>query len=224
VTLIGTGVAVAFLYSAVATIAPQVFRHRLPSTAGRRVFRVAAVIVSLTLLGQLLELRARSRTSAAIKALLGLAPKTARRLRDDGGEEDVGLSQVHVGDRVRVRPARGSRWTEKCSRSVERRRVDVDRRGVRREDGWFEGHRRHHQRSGSLVMRPKGRRCDGPVPNRATVGAAQRSRAPLQRMADRVAYWFVLAVFAIALVTFVVGAFLDPIRRGSTAPSTRSPC
>ncbi|MEP7098797.1 MAG: heavy metal-binding domain-containing protein, partial [Dokdonella sp.] len=104
-TLIGIGVTAAFGYSVVATIAPQIF----PASFGEHgragvYFEAASVIVSLTLLGQLLELRARSRTAGAIKGLLGLAPKQARRLRDDGSEEDIPLENVHVGDRLRVRP------------------------------------------------------------------------------------------------------------------------
>src|SRR3546814_4999996 len=103
-TLIGIGVAAAFGYSVVATIAPDLFPASFREHGRVGVyFEAAAVIVSLTLLGQLLELRARSKTSTALKALLGLAPKTARRLRDDGAEEDVELSHVHVGDRLRVR-------------------------------------------------------------------------------------------------------------------------
>ena len=104
-TLIGIGVGAAFGYSIVATMAPDLFPESFHEHGRVGVyFEAAAVIVSLTLLGQLLELRARSKTSTALKALLGLAPKTARRLRDDGGEEDVELSHVHVGDRLRVRP------------------------------------------------------------------------------------------------------------------------
>ena len=104
-TLIGLGVAAAFAYSAAATVAPDLFPDSFVVHGRVGVyFEAAAVIVSLTLLGQVLELRARSKTSAAIKALLGLAPKTARRLRDDGTEEDIPLAHVHVGDRLRVRP------------------------------------------------------------------------------------------------------------------------
>lgn len=104
-TLIGTGVGAAYLYSVVATIAPGIFPDSFREHGRVGVyFEAAAVIVSLTLLGQMLELRARSQTSAAIKALLRLAPKTARRIRADGGEEDIEVSHVHVGDRLRVRP------------------------------------------------------------------------------------------------------------------------
>src|SRR5258706_8910193 len=104
-TLIGIGVAAAYAYSVVATLAPGAFPAQFGAHGGTAVyFEAAAVVVSLTLMGQLLELRARSQTSAAIRALLGLAPKTARRLRDDGTEEDIELTHMHVGDRLRVRP------------------------------------------------------------------------------------------------------------------------
>ena len=104
-TLIGLGTAAAFAYSVVATVAPGLFPESFVSMGRVSVyFEAAAVIISLTLLGQMLELKARSQTSAAIKSLLGLAPKTARRSNDDGSEEDVPLSHVHVGDRLRVRP------------------------------------------------------------------------------------------------------------------------
>ena len=104
-TLIGLGTGAAYLYSVVATLTPQAFPDSFQSMGRVAVyFEAAAVIISLTLLGQLMELQARSQTSAAIKSLLGLAPKTARRLRDDGTEEDVPLTHVHVGDRLRVRP------------------------------------------------------------------------------------------------------------------------
>src|SRR5207237_9662215 len=103
--LVGTGVAAAYIYSVIGTLAPGVFPRGVQAHGGVAVyFEAAVVIVSLTLMGQLLELRARSQTSAAIRALLGLAPKTARRLRDDGIEEDVELAHVQVGDRLRVRP------------------------------------------------------------------------------------------------------------------------
>src|SRR6185503_10812488 len=105
-TLIGMGVAASYLYSVAATIAPEAFPAQFAQHGRVAVyFEAAAVIVSLTLMGQLLELRARSQTSTAIRALLGLAPRTARRIRDDGSEEDVELAHVHVGDKLRVRPA-----------------------------------------------------------------------------------------------------------------------
>lgn len=111
-SLIGTGVIAAYGYSVVATLAPGVFPPSFSAHGPISVyFEAAAVIVSLTLLGQILELRARSQTSAAIKSLLGLAPKTARRIAADGGEEDIPLTHVHVGDALRVRPGKRCRWT-----------------------------------------------------------------------------------------------------------------
>src|SRR5690554_7160703 len=104
-TLIGLGTGAAFVYSTLATVAPGIFPETFMSMGRVDVyFEAAVVIISLTLLGQVLELKARSQTSAAIKSLLGLTPKTARRLRDDGTEEDVPLTHIHVGDRLRIRP------------------------------------------------------------------------------------------------------------------------
>lgn len=111
-TLIGLGTGAAFAYSVVATVAPGVFPPSFQAMGRVAVyFEAAAVIISLTLLGQMLELKARSQTSAAIKSLLGLAPKTARRIAADGSEQDVPLTHVHVGDLLRVRQARRCRWT-----------------------------------------------------------------------------------------------------------------
>ena len=130
-TLIALGVAVAYVYSVVATALPGLFPDSFRMHNGQVgvYFEAAAVIVTLVLLGQVLELRARSQTGAAIRALLGLAPKTARRLRDDGSDEDVPLDHVHVGDRLRVRPGReGARRRSRPRRDQRRRRVDGDRR------------------------------------------------------------------------------------------------
>ena len=211
-TLIGTGVGIAWLYSAVATIVPQAFPASFVEHGRVGVdFEAAAVIVSLTLLGQVLELRARSATSAAIKALLGLAPKTARRLRDDGTEEDIPLAHVHVGDRLRVRPG------EKVPVDgvVLDGRSSIDESMLTGEPIPVEKQPGAHvigatiNGSGSLIMRAE-KVGAGTVLAQIVqmVAAAQRSRAPLQRMADAVSYWFVLAVGAIALTTFFVwGAF-----------------
>ncbi len=213
-TLIGVGVFAAYAYSAVATLAPGVFPASFHEHGRVGVyFEAAAVIISLTLLGQLLELRARSKTSAAIRALLGLAPKTARRLRDDGTEEDIELSHVHVGDRLRVRPGEkvpvdgvvleGLSHVDESMLTGEP--VPVSKvAGATVIGATLNG-------NGSLVIRA------------AKVGAetvlaqivqlvvqAQRSRAPMQRMADRVAHWFVLAVFAVAVATFFVWGFTGP--------------
>ncbi|WP_123769635.1 heavy metal translocating P-type ATPase [Vulcaniibacterium tengchongense] len=213
-TLIGIGVAAAFGYSTAATIAPELFPASFREHGRVGVyFEAAAVIVSLTLLGQLLELRARAKTSAAIKALLGLAPKTARRLRDDGGEEDVELGHVHVGDRLRVRPGEkvpvdgvvleGRSNVDESMLTGEP--VAVEKApGARVIGATLNG-------NGSLLIRAE-------KVGSATVLAqivqlvaqAQRSRAPMQRLADKVAYWFVLAVLAAAAATFVVWGLSGP--------------
>jgi len=213
-TLIGTGVGVAFLYSAVATIAPQIFPSSF-AVEGRVAvyFEAAVVIVSLTLLGQLLELRARSQTSAAIKALLGLAPKTARRLREDGSEEDVELSQVHVGDRLRVRPGEkvpvdgvvleGRSNLDESMLTGEA--VPVEKTVGSKVIGAT------LNANGSLVIRAQKVGSETVLSQIVQlVAAAQRSRAPLQRMADQVSFWFVLIVGATALATLIAWGLFGP--------------
>jgi Cu+-exporting ATPase len=213
-TLIGIGVAAAFGYSVVATLVPDMFPASFREHERVGVyFEAAAVIVSLTLLGQLLELRARSKTSAAIKALLGLAPKTARRLNSDGSEEDIPLEHVHVGDRLRVRPG------EKIPVDgvVVEGRSSVDESMLTGEPIPVEKVPGGHvigatlNGTGSLIMLADNV-GSGTVLSQIVqlVAQAQRSRAPMQRMADRVAYWFVLAVFAIAVLTFFGWGFLGP--------------
>jgi len=213
-TLIGIGVAAAFGYSLVATLAPELFPASFREHGRVGVyFEAAAVIVSLTLLGQMLELRARSKTSAAIKALLGLAPKTARRLRDDGSEEDIELSHIHVGDRLRVRPG------EKVPVDGE---VIDGRSHV--DESMLTGEPMPVEKAvgsavigatlngtGSLVIRAD-KVGSGTVLAHIVqlVAQAQRSRAPMQRMADKVAYWFVLAVLATSVATFLVWGFFGP--------------
>ena len=213
-TLIGIGVTAAFAYSVVATLAPEWFPASFREHGRVGVyFEAAAVIVSLTLLGQLLELKARSKTSAAIKALLGLAPKTARRLRDDGSEEDVELSQVHVGDRLRVRPG------EKVPVDGE---VIEGRSHI--DESMLTGEPMPVEKTvgsavigatlngtGSLVIRA------GKVGSQTVLAQivqmvvqAQRSRAPMQRMADKVAYWFVLAVLSASVITFFAWGWFGP--------------
>jgi len=213
-TLIGTGVGIAWLYSAVATLAPQVFPASFVEHGRVGVyFEAAVVIVSLTLLGQLLELRARSATSAAIKALLGLAPKTARRLRDDGTEEDVPLAHVHIGDRLRVRPGEkvpvdgivleGRSSVDESMLTGEPIPVEKSA-GERLIGATING-------TGSLVMRAEKIGAETVLAQIVQmVALAQRSRAPLQRMADAVSFWFVLAVGAIALATFFIWGFFGP--------------
>ncbi|WP_428992288.1 heavy metal translocating P-type ATPase [Pseudoxanthomonas suwonensis] len=213
-TLIGIGVAAAYLYSVAATLAPGLFPDSFREHGRIGVyFEAAAVIVSLTLLGQLLELRARSRTSAAIRALLGLAPKTARRIADDGSEADVPLAHVHVGDRLRVRPGEkvpvdgtvleGHSAVDESMLTGEPIPVEKGA-GARVIGATLNG-------TGGLVVRAD-------QVGSATVLAqivqlvaqAQRSRAPMQRMADKVSYWFVLAVLAVALLTFLVWGLFGP--------------
>ena len=206
-TLIGIGVTAAFGYSVVATVAPQLF----PATFGEHgragvYFEAATVIVSLTLLGQLLELRARSRTAGAIKGLLGLAPKQARRLRDDGSEEDIPLEHVHVGDRLRVRPG------EKVpvDGEVIEGRSSIDESMLTGEPIPVEKTAGDNvigatlNGTGSLIIRAAKVGSDTMLAQIVQlVAQAQRSRAPMQRMADKVALWFVLAVLASSVVTFL---------------------
>ena len=202
-TLIGTGVAAAYIYSVAATVAGS----------GEVYFESAAVIVSLTLMGQLLELRARSQTSAAIRALLGLAPKTARRIRDDGTEEDIELTHVHAGDRLRIRPGEkvpvdgvvveGDSSVDESMITGES--VPVEKGPGDRVIGAT------INASGSLVMRAEKVGSQTVLAQIVQlVAQAQRSRAPMQRMADVVSYWFVIGVVAVAALTFIVWAAVGP--------------
>ena len=213
-TLIGTGVLAAYAYSVVATIAPELFPRAFEAHGRVGVyFEAAAVIVSLTLMGQVLELRARSQTSAAIKALLGLAPRTARRLKDDGTEEDIELTHVHVGDRLRVRPG------EKVSvdGAVLEGRSSVDESMISGEPVPVEKAPGDKvvgatvNGNGSLVIRAERVGSQTVLAQIVQlVAQAQRSRAPMQRMADAVSYWFVLAVLAISIATFLAWGLVGP--------------
>ncbi|WP_312564942.1 copper-translocating P-type ATPase [Diaphorobacter sp.] len=213
-TLISLGTGAAFLYSVVATVAPGVFPASFQSMGRVGVyFEAAAVIISLTLLGQMLELKARSQTSAAIQSLLGLAPKTARRIAADGGEEDVPLAHVHVGDLLRVRPGEkvpvdgvvveGSSAVDESMLTGEP--LPVSKRTGDKLIGAT------LNTSGALVMRSE-------LVGAATmlsqivqlVAQAQRSRAPMQRMADRVAGWFVLAVVGVSVLTLLGWGLFGP--------------
>ena len=213
-TLIGSGVGAAFGYSVAATIVPEMFPASFQEHGRIGVyFEAAAVIVSLTLLGQVLELRARSKTSAAIRALLELAPRTARRLSAAGVEEDVLLTMVQVGDRLRVRPG------EKVpvDGEVLDGQSSVDESMLTGEPipvGKVPGDKvvgATLNGTGALVIR-----ADRVGPDTvlsqivAMVAQAQRSRAPMQRMADVVAYWFVLAVLAVAAATLVAWGLFGP--------------
>ncbi|GAB3751455.1 heavy metal translocating P-type ATPase [Lysobacter olei] len=213
-TLIGIGVAAAFGYSVVATIAPDIFPTSFREHGRVGVyFEAAAVIISLTLLGQLLELRARSKTGAAIRALLGLAPKTARRLRDDGTEEDIELSHVHVGNRLRVRPGEkvpvdgtvleGHSNVDESMLTGEP--IPVEKAvGATVIGATLNG-------TGSLVIRAEKVGSETVLAQIVQlVAQAQRSRAPMQRMADKVAFWFVLGVIAVAVTTFFAWGMFGP--------------
>ena len=213
-TLIGTGVAAAFGFSLAGTLVPGWFPASFVEHGRVGVYyEAAAVIVSLTLLGQLLELKARSQTSAAIKALLRLAPKTARRLNADGTEEDIPLNHVHVGDKLRVRPG------EKVPTdgTVLDGRSSLDESMLTGESlpvGKGPGDRvigATLNTSGSLVIQADKVGAETMLSQIVQlVASAQRSRAPMQRMADTVSFWFVLAVLAIAVTTLMVWGLFGP--------------
>ncbi len=213
-TLISLGTGAAFAYSVVATVAPGVFPDSFISMGRVAVyFEAAAVIISLTLLGQMLELKARSQTSAAIKSLLGLAPKTARRIRADGTEEDVPLAHVHVGDSLRVRPGEkvpvdgvvteGSSAVDESMLTGEP--LPVSKRSGDKLIGAT------LNTSGALVMRSERVGAQTMLSQIVQmVAQAQRSKAPMQRMADQVAGWFVMAVVSIAVLTFFGWGMFGP--------------
>ena len=213
-TLIGLGTSAAFIYSVVATVAPNIFPASFMAMGRVSVyFEAAAVIISLTLLGQILELKARSQTSAAIKSLLGLSPKTARRINADGLEEDVPLTHVHVGDLLRIRPG-------------EKVPVDgvVTEGGSAVDESMLTGEPMPVTKgigdkligatlntNGAMIMRSE------KVGSQTVLASivqmviqAQRSKAPMQRMADQVAGYFVVTVVSIAIVTFFVWGFFGP--------------
>ena len=213
-TLIGLGTGAAFVYSVAATVAPQAFPASFQSMGRVAVyFEAAAVIISLTLLGQVLELKARSQTSAAIRSLLGLAPKTARRIGVDGSEEDVPLAHVHVGDLLRVRPGEKvpvDGVVVEGRSAVDESMLTGEPLPVSKQVGDpLIGATLNT--SGALVMRSE-RVGSATVLSQIVqmVALAQRSRAPMQRMADQVAGTFVLAVVGIAALTFLGWGWLGP--------------
>ncbi|MDN8002800.1 heavy metal translocating P-type ATPase [Burkholderia multivorans] len=213
-TLIGLGTGAAYVYSVIAAVFPGVFPETYRAHGRVSVyFEAAAVIISLTLLGQLLELKARSQTSAAIKALLGLAPKTARRINPDGSEEDIPLSHVHVGDSLRVRPGEkvpvDGVVTDGTS-SLDESMITGEPIPVTKRVG-------DHvigatmNATGSLVIRSEKVGSQTVLSQIVQmVAQAQRSRAPMQRMADKVAGVFVVGVVSVALLTFLLWGIFGP--------------
>jgi Cu+-exporting ATPase len=214
-TLIGLGVSVAYGYSVIAALAPGIFPESFRGTGGEVAvyFEAAGVIVTLILLGQVLELRARGQTGAAIRELLGLAPKTARRIREDGSDEDVPLEAVQAGERLRVRPG------EKVPVDgvVLEGASSIDESMVTGESIPVEKHEGDHvigatiNGTGMIIM------CAEKVGAEtllsrivAMVAEAQRSRAPIQKLADVVAGYFVPTVIGVAIATFVVWSLVGP--------------
>ena len=214
-TLIAIGTGAAYLYSAVAAIAPGIFPASFRGEGGEvgLYFEAAAVIVTLVLLGQVLEIRARERTGGAIRALLDLAPATARRLDDTGGEHEIPLEEVRVGDRLRVRPGDkvpldgvvldGRSSIDESMLTGEPIPVEKEA-GDPVTGGTING-------SGSFVMRAERVGSDTMLAQIVQmVAQAQRSRAPIQGLADKVAGWFVPAVILVAVVAFTIWALVGP--------------
>lgn len=214
-TLIGLGVAVAYVYSLVAAVAPQIFPASFRDEMGNVpvYFEAAAVITTLVLLGQVLELKARSATSTALKALLGLAPKTARRVAADGSEQDVPLDQVQVGDRLRVRPGEkvpvDGVIIEGAS-AIDESMVSGEPIPVEKHAGdWVIGATLNG--TGSFIMRAERVGAETLLSQIVQmVAEAQRSRAPIQKLADVVSGYFVPIVILIAVITFIIWASLGP--------------
>jgi Cu+-exporting ATPase len=219
-TLIGMGVGVAYVYSLIATFSPGIFPDAFRGHGGAPAvyFEAASMITVLVLIGQVLELRVRAATSGAIRALLDLAPKTARRVKDDGSDEEVSLDAVQVGDRLRVRPGdkvpvdgvvlEGHSALDESMVTGESMPVSKDK-DARVIGGTL-------NTSGSFVMRADKVGRDTLLSRIVQmVASAQRSRAPIQRLADRVAGWFVPAVIAVALIAFAAWAMVGPEPRFS---------
>jgi len=213
-SLIALGVGAAFLYSLAATFAPGVFPDSLRQDGVTPVYyEAAAVITVLVLLGQVLELRAREQTGSAIRALLNLAPKTARRIRDDGSDDEVQLEGVHIGDRLRVRPGdsvpvdggviEGHSAIDESMVTGESMPVEKEP-GAKVIGGTING-------TGSLVMRAEKVGSDTMLARIVhMVAEAQRSRAPIQRLADVVSAWFVPAVIVVAILAFIAWMIWGP--------------
>ena len=214
-TLIGLGVAVAYVYSVIATVFPQAFPHSFRDHDGvvPVYFEAAAVITTLVLLGQVLELRARGRTGAAIKALLGLAPKTARRVREDAPDDDVSLDDVTVGDRLRVRPGEKipvDGIVLEGTSAVDESMISGEPMPVTKRPG-------DHvigatvNTTGTFVLQAERVGAETLLAQIVQmVAEAQRSRAPIQKLADRISAYFVPAVVALAGITFIAWSLFGP--------------
>ncbi|WP_082746369.1 heavy metal translocating P-type ATPase [Sphingomonas sp. CCH5-D11] len=214
-TLIAIGVGAAFLYSLVATLAPGIFPDTFRTHGGMVpvYYEAAGVVVALVLLGQVLELRARAATGRAIRALMDLAPKTARRLRSDGSEEEVGLADVAAGDRLRVRPGEAipvDGVVVEGRSSVDESMLTGEPAPVVKEvDAPVTGGTVNT--TGSLVMEARAVGSDTMLARIVRmVAEAQRSRAPIQAVADRVSGWFVPLVVLISIATFVIWSLVGP--------------
>ncbi len=214
-TLIAMGTGVAYLYSLIATVFPQIFPAAFRGMSGRPdvYFEAAAAITTLVLLGQVLELRARSQTSAAIRGLLDLSPKMARLVGEDGSDKDIPLALVKPGDRLRVRPGEkvpvDGEVLEGRS-AIDESMITGESVPVEKEEG-SKLIGATVNRSGSFIMRAERVGSETMLARIVQmVSQAQRSRAPIQRLADKVAGWFVPAVIAAAAVTFIVWALVGP--------------
>jgi Cu+-exporting ATPase len=214
-TLIGLGVAVSYIYSTIATFLPGIFPESFRDEKGQVgvYFEAAAVIVTLVLLGQVLELKARGQTGAAIRALLGLAPKTARRIKQDGSEEDIPLDMVNPGDRLRIRPGEkvpvDGTVTEGAS-ALDESMITGEPIPVQKNPGdrvigaTVNG-------TGMLVMKAERVGAETLLSQIVQmVAEAQRSRAPVQKLVDTVAVYFVQIVVSVAVITFIVWSLLGP--------------
>jgi Cu+-exporting ATPase len=214
-TLISIGVGTAYVYSVIATLFPEIFPHQFRGHGGSVpvYFEAAAVIVALVFLGQVLELKARERTGSAIRALLDLAPKTARRIADDGTETDVPLENVQVGDRLRVRPGD----SVPVDGAVIEGRSSIDESMISGEPVPVEKTEGDQvtggtlNKNGTLVIRAEKVGADTMLSKIVEmVAKAQRSRAPIQGLADRVSFYFVPTVVLIAVIAFLVWALFGP--------------
>lgn len=214
-TLISIGVGAAYAYSVVATLAPGLFPAQFRGEGGAVsvYFEASAVIVALVFLGQVLELRARERTGSAIRALLDLAPKTARRIKDDGSEADIALEEVRVGDRLRVRPGD----SVPVDATVEEGRSSIDESMITGEPVPVEKAEGDPvtggtlNKNGTLVVRAERVGSETVLSQIVDmVAKAQRSRAPIQGLADRVSFYFVPTVVLVAILAFSVWALFGP--------------